>query len=320
MTDSKPSVVVTDYTFTDLESERQIVEAAGGLLTAFQCRTEEDVIRHAAEADGLLVQWAPITRSVIRQLRNCKVIVRYGIGLDNVDLEAAQNHGISVCNVPDYCIDEVADHTMALALTLLRQIAVADRELRNGQWNPQPEKPIPSPDSMVFATIGFGRTAQAVLSRARSFRFRLATFDPFLSPSMQVPDDVAMLDADALLASADILSLHAPLNKQTHHLINEARLARMKSHSLLINTARGGLIDTNALATALRKGTIAGAGLDVFEEEPLALNHPLRACTNLLITPHVAWYSEQSIRRLQRMAAEEVVRPLMGQDVRNKVV
>lgn len=320
MKTSKLNIVVTDYTFVDLESERQIIEGAGGLLTAFQCRTEEDVIRQASEADGLLVQWAPITRSVIGNLRNCKVVVRYGIGIDNVDLDAARDHGITVCNVPDYCINEVADHTMALALSLLRQITAADRTLRSGRWNPQPERPILAPDQMTFATIGFGRTAQAVLNRARGFCFNLATFDPYLPTSVQVAEDVAPLDLDNLLTSADIISLHVPLNEKTHHLINEATLARMKRHVLLVNTARGGLIDTVALANALNKGTIAGAGLDVFEAEPLAANHPLLACENLIATPHVAWYSEQSMAQLQKMAAEEVMRPLTGQEVRNRVV
>jgi D-3-phosphoglycerate dehydrogenase len=320
MKTSKLNVVVTDYTFADLESERQIIEGAGGFLTAFQCRTEEDVIRQASEADGLLVQWAPITRSVIGKLRNCKVVVRYGIGIDNVDLDAARDHGITVCNVPDYCINEVADHTMALALSLLRQITEADRTLRSGRWNPQPERPILAPEQMTFATIGFGRTAQAVLNRARGFQFNLMTFDPYLPASVQVAEDITHLDLDGLLTNADIISLHIPLNEKTHHLINEATIARMKRHTLLVNTARGGLIDTVTLANALNKGTIAGAGLDVFEEEPIAADHPLLSCENLIATPHVAWYSAQSMAQLQKMAAEEVMRPLTGQEVRNRVV
>jgi D-3-phosphoglycerate dehydrogenase len=316
----KPRVVVTDYTFAGLECEREVIEGAGGLLTALQCRTEEDVIRQASDADGLLVQWAPITRAVIDNLRNCKVIVRYGIGIDNVDLAAARDRGITVCNVPDYCINEVADHTMALALALVRQVTTADRTLRTGQWNPQPGRPTLAPEQMMFATVGFGRTAQAVLNRARGFRFNLAIFDPYLPSSVQVAEDIAVLGWDELLSRADIVSLHVPLSEKTRHLIDDSTLARMKPQALLINTARGGLVDTLALVDALNAGTIAGAGLDVFEVEPIPADHPLLACQNAIVTPHVAWYSEQSMVLLQRMAAEEVMRPLTGQAVRNRVV
>jgi len=320
MPTSKPRIVITDYTFADLERERQVIEGAGGQLTVLQCRTEEDVIRQASDADGLLVQWAPITRSVIDRLRNCKVIVRYGIGIDNVDLAAARDRGITVCNVPDYCINEVADHTMALTLALVRQVTATDRTLRTGQWNSQLDRPILAPDQMTFAAVGFGRTAQAVLNRARAFRFKLATFDPYLPPSVQVAEDIAVLTWDELLSQADVISLHVPLSGKTHHLIDGAVLARMKPQALLINTARGGLVDTVALVDALDKGVIAGAGLDVFEMEPIGADHPLLSCQKVIITPHVAWYSEQSMMMLQRMAAEEVIRPLIGQVVRNKVV
>ncbi len=317
---TKPNVVVTDYTFAHLESERRVIERAGGVLIALQCRTEDDIIRQAANADALLVQWAPVTRSVIDQLPNCRIIVRYGIGIDNVDLDAARDRGIIVCNVPDYCIDEVADHALAMTMALIRQLIPADAGLRAGEWNPHPKTRIPAPRQMTFGTVGFGRTAQAVLNRARGFRFKLATFDPYLPASVEIPSDVARLEWDELVAEADVISLHVPLTQKTKHLIDEDVLARMKKNALLINTARGGLIDMTALAKALEEETIAGAGLDVFEQEPIPLDHPLLTQRNVIVTPHVAWYSEQSLRLLQQMAAEEIVRGLEGQTVRNPVI
>lgn len=319
MAELRPRVVITDHNFTDLKNEREIVEGAGGTLVAYQCRTEGDVIRHAADADGLIVQWAPITESVIGALQRCKVIVRYGIGVDNVNLEAAKRRGITVCNVPDYCIDEVADHTMAMALTLLRQLPQTDRALHEGRWLAPPPTRVPAPSALVFATVGLGRTARAVLDRARSFHFQLAACDPYLSAAQSAETDIAVLGWDELLRSADVLSLHIPLNEETQHIVNRKTIARMKPSAILINTARGGLVDTVALAEALQGSSLAGAGLDVFETEPLAPHHPLLACRNAILTPHIAWYSEQSMKVLQRMAAEEVVRALDGKEVRNRV-
>jgi len=301
MTRTKLKFAITDYGFASLDSERSVIESAGGELMTFQCRSEAEVI----DADAILVQWAPITGSVINQLSRCKVIVRYGIGVDNVDLDAARQRGITVCNVPDYCIDEVADHTLALALALIRQIPATSGALRTGLWKPVPPLSMPATRQMTFAAVGYGRTARAVLDRARSFKFNLATCDPYLSSNSNIPDDVNFLDFDAVLRAADVISLHVPLNGDTVHMIDSSALSKMKSGAFLINTARGGLIDTVALADALRTGRIGGAGLDVFEIELLPPDHPLLACENVILTPHIAWYSRLSVETLQRMAAEE---------------
>jgi D-3-phosphoglycerate dehydrogenase len=302
--------VITDFQFPNIDSEKSIIEDAGGQLAALQCKTEQDVIERAADADVLLVQWAPITRSVIERLANCKVIIRYGIGLDNIDLQAARNRGITVRNIPDYCIDEVADHTVALALSLARQVAAIDRQVRQGKWSIVPPRPLPASRESTFVTIGFGRIARAVLERARAFKFQLATCDPYLGADVEFPPDVARVEFDEALAMADILALNVPLTTETRHMLDAVAFAQMKPTALLINTARGALVDTVALAAALEDGTIAGAGLDVFETEPLSFDHPLRRCSNALLTSHVSWYSELSGPNLQRMAAEEAVRSL----------
>lgn len=315
----EPLVVITDHGFADIEQERRVLEAAGCTLVVAQCKTPEDVAAAARDADALLVQWAPITAEVIAALQRAKVIVRYGIGVDNVDLAAAREAGIPVCNVPDYCVDEVADHTLALALALGRQLPLIDRRTRDGVWKLAPVTPMPAFREMLFATVGFGRIARAVLDRARPFGFRLGAFDPYVPEATLHAAGVDPLPLDRLFAEADVLSFHLPLTPETRHFVSEARLARMKPTAILINTSRGGLVDTLALARALDRRTLAYAGLDVFEEEPLPPGHPLRACDNALLTSHVAWYSEQSVPRLQRMAAEEVVRALRGMPLKNPV-
>jgi D-3-phosphoglycerate dehydrogenase len=309
-------IVITDASFANIIPETDAVAGAGIELVLAQCKTAEDVMNATADADGMIVQWAPITATVIDNLTRCKVIVRYGIGVDNVDLAAARQKGIAVCNVPDYCIDEVADHTVSLALAHARQLVQIDMRIRAGVWKIYPDKPMPSFSEMTFATAGYGRIARAVLDRARAFGFRTAAYDPFVAPPS---DHVTSLSLDELFRQADILSLHVPLSPESKHLVNADRLAQMKPTAIIVNTARGGLIDTTALANALQAGTIAAAGLDVFESEPLEEYHPLRKCPNALLTSHVAWFSERSVPKLQRMAAQEAVRALQGEPLRNQV-
>ena len=312
--------VITDYGFPDVTIEQLIIQSAGGELRKFQCKTEQDVIDAAKNSDAILVQFAPITSSVVDQLDRCKVIVRYGVGTDNVDLDAARSRGIIVCNVPHYCIDEVADHTFALAMALTRQIPTIDREVRGGFWSSSPRRSMPASRQMTFVTIGFGRIARGVLERAQACKFNIATCDPYLPVNTELPMNIKLLSMEQALATADILSLHVPLTAATHHMFNASTLSVLKPTSVLINTARGGLVDTFALADALNKGRLGGAGLDVFEQEPLPQTHPLLKCPNVLLTSHVAWYSESSGKELQRMAAEEAVRALSGQPLQSRLV
>jgi D-3-phosphoglycerate dehydrogenase / 2-oxoglutarate reductase len=304
--------IITDHGFPNVDQERDIITRAGFDLVVAQCKTPEEVIASCHDADALIVQWAPITQAVIESLKHCKVIVRYGIGVDNVDLKAAAAHGIPVCNVPDYCINEVADHTLSLALALARQVPQTDKVVRSGVWKITPPNPFPAFRDTIFATAGFGRIARAVLERAKPFGFKLAAYDPFVEAKTFESTGIRCLSREELFKEAGILSLHLPFTQETTHFINREQLGSMRSASIVVNTARGGLIDTVALAETLAAGKIAGAGLDVFETEPLPNDHPLRQCPNALLTSHTAWYSGGSVPELQRKVAEEVVRGLTG--------
>jgi D-3-phosphoglycerate dehydrogenase / 2-oxoglutarate reductase len=314
-------LLVTDHGFPDLAPEQTAAAGAGLELVAARCRTAAEVVEAAARhrPAALLVQWAPITAEVVAALpETVRGIVRYGIGVDNVDLAACSARGLPVCNVPDYCIDEVADHTLSLALALARQLPQTHARTLRGEWKITPPAPLPAFRDMTFATAGFGRIARAVLARAAAFGFRLAAYDPFVPEGDFTAAGVTRFDADGLLA-ADILSLHLPLNAETRHFLNARRLAGLKPSALIVNTSRGGLIDTRALAAALANGSPAGAGLDVFETEPLEPDHPLRSAPNVLLTSHTAWFSQASVPRLQKLAAEEAVRLARGESPRHRV-
>jgi D-3-phosphoglycerate dehydrogenase / 2-oxoglutarate reductase len=309
-------VVVTDCNFESFAEERAMCERNGWSLGIFQCKTPAEVIARARDADALFVQYVPITDEVLAGLARCKVIVRYGIGLDNIDLTAAKARGIPVCNVPDYGIDEVADHAAALALSLLRNLPFFDAAIRRGEWPSAAPTPVLSCKDLLFAVAGAGRIGRAALERMRAFGFRLGAYDPYLSAGALEALGAEKLSLEDLFARADILSLHLPLNAETRHLVDRGRLRAMKRSAILVNTSRGGLVDTRALAEALDAGVIGHAGIDVFEKEPLEADHPLRKCRNALLTPHIAYYSAASIVRLQRFAAEDVERGLKGQPLR----
>jgi D-3-phosphoglycerate dehydrogenase len=316
----KPIVCISDYGFANVDTERKIIEAAGGELLTGQCKTPAQVVELCADADVVIAQWAPINAEVIAGLKNCRGLVRYGIGVDNIDLKAAAAAGIPVANVPDYCIDEVADHTLSLALSLVRQLGSTDARVRAEEWSiTPPAKTMPALRRMTFATAGFGRIARAVLARAMAFGCKPAAYDPYVPAEVFQKAGVERLGVEGLFAKADILSLNLPLTENTRHFANAERLATMKSHAILVNTARGGLIYTHALAGALSNGTPLAAGLDVFETEPLEAGHPLRQAPNALLTSHTAWFSADSVGELQRLAAEEAARRLRSESFKNSI-
>jgi D-3-phosphoglycerate dehydrogenase len=287
-------IVLTDHGFPSIEQERALFAAAGHELVVAQCKTPAELIPFCRDADALLVQWATISRELIATLDRCKVIVRYGIGVDSVDLAAAGARRIPVCNVPDYCIDEVADHALALALALARQVPQTDAAVRAGTWKIMPPAPFAAFRDLTFATAGFGRIARAVLARAQVFGFKLAAYDPFVDDATFAAAGVRKLAAAELLREAGILSLHLPLTDETKHFLNRTSLATMRRDAVIVNTARG------------------GAGLDVYETEPLPSDHPLRLAPNTLLTSHTAWYSAGSVPELQRKSAEAVLAGLRG--------
>lgn len=316
---NKLKVVITDHGFADVDIESRILSEAGYLLEVAHCETAEQVKAAVAGASGLLVQLAPVSAWALEELADCRVIVRYGIGYDNVDIAAAAQLGIPVCNVPHYCVDEVADHTLAMALTLGRQLPQLHQRVASGDWQLTPPRPMPAFRKMTFGAAGFGRIARAVLHRARAFGFRVVAYDPYVTAAEFEGAGVESLSAEELLCQSDVLSLHLPLTPETRHFLNGTTLARMKAGAVVVNTARGPLIDTLALAEALNSGHLGGAGLDVLEEEPMPLQHPLRHCPGVLLSSHNAWYSEASLPLLKQLATEEVVRGLRGEPLQHQV-
>lgn len=310
-------IPITDYTFPSLEPERAVLEPLGAQVAGHQCRTEEDVLAAVAGSRVVIAQFAPITRRVLASLAAGAAVVRYGIGVDNIDLEAARELGVAVANVPDYCIDEVADHTVMLLLALLRKLPALEHELRSGGWGGiAVARPLPALRNITVGLFGLGRIGRAVLARLKPFGCRFVGYDPALSGAAAAELDVELLDRAEVLRRADALTLHLPLTSQTQHMIDAAALELMKPNAVIVNTARGGLIDADALAAALHAGQIGGAGLDVFSVEPLPADSPLRNTPRLILTPHMSWYSDEAIVRLQTMAAEEAARALRGEPLR----
>ncbi|MEO5893482.1 MAG: C-terminal binding protein, partial [Ferruginibacter sp.] len=260
------NIIITDSGFPDNAPEKEVLDSIQGCVTNIQCRDEAGLKSQVGEADALIVQWAPITKNVIENLSRCKVIVRYGIGMDNIDLAAAREKGIPVCNVPDYCINEVADHTIALALGALRQIKETDLRIREGVWKIILPRPVASFSSLDFCIAGFGRIARQVARGVVGLGFKVSAYDPFVDQAVFDAAGVQRLTIDQLLKQADILSLHLPLTADTHHFINKATLEKMKPGSLIVNTSRGGLINASDLAAALASQELWCAALDVFEE------------------------------------------------------
>ena len=300
--------MITDSDLPTGDVEERVLEAAGIRVVRARCATEDDVIAAGARAEALIVQWAPVTARVLAKLDRCRLISRLGIGYDMIDVHAAAARGIAVANTPDYCVEEVAAHTIALALVASRGIIALDRSLRRSEWSVVDSTPdVRRPSSTRFAVIGFGRIGSRVADIARSIGFDVVVHDPFVADQEVLGRGFRVETLAAALADASVVSLHLPLTPETHHLIDAGALAHMRPSAFLVNASRGGLIDEHAIAAALRAGMIAGAGLDVFEAEPLADASPLRDAPNLVLTPHAAWYSAEALEELPLRAAEQVV-------------
>ena len=318
MTQSTPRfrVVVTDYDYVSFDEERAVLGPTGAELVLEHARTEEELIAACRGADALLVQYGRMTARVIDSLDRCRGIVRYGVGVDQVDIPAATRRGIWVCNVPDYGTDEVSDHAVTLILAGARKLVPMANAVQAGHWDVNQFKPIFRLRGRTLGVIGLGRIGSMVAAKAQGFGIRVIACDPYRSAAYFAERRVEGVDLDTLLAEADFVSVNAPLTDETRHLIGERELRLMKPTALVVNTARGGLVDGAALARALRDGRIAGAALDVAEQEPIPPDDPLRGLDHCLLTPHAAWYSEEASRALKAMAAEEVARILQGQPPR----
>jgi D-3-phosphoglycerate dehydrogenase / 2-oxoglutarate reductase len=313
---TREKVVIADYDYGDVDIERAIVERAGFELVAAQCKTEDEVIEVARDAAAVVAQYATISARVIAELSRCRVIARYGTGVDIVDVDAATRHNILVTNAPnEWCENEVADHAMALLLAVARKVTVYDRATRDGVWQWQTGAPIHRLRGSVLGLLSFGAIARAIAARAAGFGMLITAHDPFLSAEEITAAGVRGVPFDELVTQSDCLVIQAPLTPDTHHLFDEAQLRRMKPSAILINTARGPIVSDRALYRALSEGWIAGAGLDDIEEEPAKVrdwrpDNPLFELENVVITPHAAYYSEEAIDTVRRFAAEEVVRVL----------
>jgi D-3-phosphoglycerate dehydrogenase len=311
-------VAVADSVFPNLDVARQVVGGIGADLQLATDASPESILRVAAPADALLVTYAKINGDMIGQMKRCRIISRFGIGVDNVDLDAATAAGIVVTKVPDYCIDEVSDHAMALLLALARKIPSSNAQVHAGRWEMKAVVPIHRLRGRILGLVGFGRIPQLVAPKARAFGLRVIVYDPFVQADVIAREHVDQVDFDELLAQSDYVSIHTPLLPQTRNLFSTEAFSKMKPGALLVNTARGPIVDEQALARALDAGQLAGAALDVMPNEPPA-GSPLLGRENVIITPHTSFYSEESLLELQRKAAEEVVAVLTGQPARNPV-
>ena len=305
-------VVLTDYVWDSLDVERTTLDGLATLV-ALKTKTPAEFLPEATDCDALLNTYAgPITAEVMKQMPRCRIIARYGIGVDTIDLEAATAAGIIVTNNPTYCIEEVAEHTMALLLACARKVPFYERHVRGGRWELPPGKPMFRLVGRTLGLVGFGNIARAVAVRAAAFGLRIVYYDPFVQAG-QFPAPGDKRELGSLLGESDFVSVHPPLSAETRGMMNDAAFAQMKPTAFLINCARGPIVDTAALVRALDAGRIAGCALDTTDPEPLPDSHPLRGRDNVIVTPHAAWYSEQAMVGLQAGAPGEVRRVLTGQ-------
>jgi len=308
----KAKVVLTDYVWESLDVEKKILAGLAELVP-LQTKQPAEFLPQAENCDALLNTYAgPITADVMARMPKCKIIARYGIGVDTIDLEAATQAGIIVTNNPSYCIEEVAEHTLALILACARKVAFYDRLVRGGRWEVPPGKPMFRLAGSTLGLVGFGNIARQVALRAASFGMQLLYSDPHVKEGQfDVPG--RKMELHAMLREADFVTLHPPLMPQTRKMINDEAFSHMKPSAVLVNCARGPIVDTDALVRALDAGRIAGCALDTTDPEPLPNPHPLRGRENVIINPHVAWYSEQAMVGLQAGAPSEVRRVLAGE-------
>ncbi len=309
----KYKVMMTDYAWPSVEPERGVLGEVGAELIVAESGTEEEFIELAPQVDGILTCWLHVTTAVVEAAKKCKVIGRCGIGLDNIDVETATALGMVVTNVPAYCIDEVSDHTMALLLSCARKINLFDRTIKNGDWTRDVGPAMRRIRGQKLGIVGFGKIGKAIVPKAKAFGLEVLIYSPRATQEMAEEHGVTLVDFPELLTESDFITIHAPLNPETEGLFTEGAFRRMKPTAYLLNTARGGIIETDALYNALTGGEIAGAGLDVLAEEPPQPDERLLALESAILTPHAAFTSEESTYDLEVTAAAEVARVLMGQ-------
>ena len=315
---SKFKVLITDPYHQNFHIEKEILAKINAEVIIGHCKTEEDVIRLGSEMDGLLVSYVPIGKKVIENLHKCKVIVKYAVGANNIDLDAATKKGIYIANVPNYCLEEVSTHTIALLLSLVRNILIYDKSIKKGNWDPLIGDPIFRIKNKVLGIIGFGHIGKRVAEKIRPFGLTILVYDPLVNNVLISKYGGKKVGLKTLLHESDYISLHCPLNKSTKHLIDFKEIETMKKGVFIINTSRGEIINQKALYKALKNGKIARAALDVLEKDPPSLNDIMNN-DNIIYTPHVAWNSVEAEAELRKSAAQEVKRVLKGEKPLNLV-
>lgn len=315
---SKFTVLVTDYAWPTLKIEEEILHQVDARLVV-AAQGDDELIHLAAGADAILTCWRDVPAPVIEAASHCRIISRYGVGLDNIDLARATERGIVVTNVPDFCQEEVSDHAMALVLACARRLIHFSSATRSGEWNPRAFPQISRLRGQTIGLLGCGNIARALIPKALGFEMKICAYTPRIVETALSPFGKTTRKLSLMLRQADYVSIHAPLLETTVGLIGEAELREMKTTAFLINTSRGGLIDEAALIKALQEGWIAGAALDVLQDEPPPPEHPLLHMDNVIVTPHAAFYSETAIRELAERAASHVAQTLRGEDPDNIV-
>ncbi len=317
-----PTIAITDFTFPDLSLEEAVLRPAGVEIVSFkEKRSPAELAELVRDADAVIAQFAPVNAEVVAAMAKAKAIVRYGIGFDNVDCAAARERGIPVCNIPDYCIDEVADHTLAFILAITRQVVPNALHLREGKWGlATPLTAMSSLKHLTIGIVGFGRIGREVVKRLLAFKARVLVFDPAVAADeIAKAGAVAATSFDELLAQSDIVSPHCPSTPKTKQLFNAAAFGRMKRGSVFINVGRGDLADSVAITAALQSGHLAGAALDVFDPEPIPVDHPIRSMPNVILAAHIASASPPAVKTLRETAARIALQAVRGEPLPNVV-
>jgi D-3-phosphoglycerate dehydrogenase / 2-oxoglutarate reductase len=317
-----PKIAITDYTFPDLSLEEAVLRPEGIEVVSFkEKRSTAEIAELVGDADAVIAQFAPVNAEVISAMTKAKAIVRYGIGYDNVDVAAARARGIPVCNIPDYCIDEVADHTLAFILAVTRQVVPNALDIRAGKWGiATPLTAMSSLKHLTVGIVGFGRIGREVVTRLLAFKARVLVFDPVVAADeIAKTGAVAAATFDELLAQSDIVSPHCPSTPKTKQLFNSVVFAKMKTGSIFINVGRGDLADSNAITEALQSGHLGGAALDVFDPEPIPADHPIRTMPNVILAAHIASASPPAVKTLRETAARIALKAVLGGPLPNVV-
>lgn len=301
-----PHVLITDCDHLSIEIEERVFGAAGISVELAACRSEDDVISAGRRAEGLLVQYAPVSRRVLDALPRCRAVARYGTGLDTIDTVAAAERNVAVVSVPDYAVSEVSDHTISLILALERGVVAADRAVHRGEWSLASLPELRRASSRCVGVLGLGRIGRAVAEKLAALGFAVVGYDPLVAPGA----GPFATTIERVLAESDVITLHLPLSEQTRNLVGDSLIGRMRKGAYLVNTARGGLVDEASLAAALASGRLGGAALDVVASEPLPADSPLLSSTNVIITPHVAFYSREALHELKQRAAQGLTEAL----------